>query len=47
MEGELHLEGSVKATKRKLTWLPNIEDQEYTKTITLKLCWWMGRDLNP
>jgi hypothetical protein len=26
LEGELHLEGSVKATKLKLTWLPNIED---------------------
>jgi glutamyl-tRNA synthetase len=24
--GELHLEGSVKSTKLKLTWLPDIED---------------------
>lgn len=24
LEGELHLEGSVKTTKLKLTWLPNI-----------------------
>jgi glutamyl-tRNA synthetase len=26
MIGELHLEGSVKSTKLKLTWLPDIED---------------------
>ncbi|OEL13712.1 Glutamate--tRNA ligase, cytoplasmic [Dichanthelium oligosanthes] len=26
MVGELHLEGSVKSTKLKLTWLPDIED---------------------
>jgi hypothetical protein len=26
MEGVLHLEGSVKATKLKLTWLPDIPD---------------------
>ena len=26
MEGVLHLEGSVKATRLKLTWLPDIPD---------------------
>ena len=29
MEGVLHLEGSVKATKLKLTWLPDIPGNFY------------------